>query len=65
VPDVVLVPSESIFQRDGHPIVYRLEGGEFAEQRIQVARRGKESTIVTSASLPASVSPAASRRQKW
>lgn len=48
VPDVVLVPSESIFQRDGHSIVFRLEGGEFAEQRIQVARRGKESTIVTS-----------------
>ena len=25
VPDVVLVPSESIFQRDGHPIVYKLD----------------------------------------
>jgi len=25
VPDVLLVPSESVFQRDGHPIVYRLD----------------------------------------
>ena len=26
VPDVVLVPAEAIFQRDGAPIVYRLDG---------------------------------------
>src|SRR4030095_4540815 len=29
VPDVVLVPSESVFQRDGHTIVYKLDGTEF------------------------------------
>ena len=52
VPDVVLVPSESIFQRDGHPIVYKLDGGEFIEQRIQITRRGKELAIVESGVAP-------------
>ena len=42
VPDVVLVPSEAIFQRDGHPVVYKLDGSEFAEQRSpgHAARQG-------------------------
>ena len=31
VPDVVLVPAEAIFQRDGAPIVYRLDGSMFVE----------------------------------
>jgi HlyD family secretion protein len=48
VADVVLVPSESIFQRDGHSVVYRLDGTEFEERRIEVARRGREQAIVTS-----------------
>jgi HlyD family secretion protein len=46
VPDVVLIPSEALFQHDGHPIVYKLSGGEFVEQRVRVARRGREQTIV-------------------
>jgi HlyD family secretion protein len=46
VPNVVLVPSEAIFQRDGHPIVYRLDGSEFEERRIEVARRGREQAII-------------------
>jgi len=52
VPDVVLVPSESIFQRDGHPIVYKLDGGEFVEQTVQVTRRGKDLAIVGSGVAP-------------
>jgi multidrug efflux pump subunit AcrA (membrane-fusion protein) len=48
VPDVILVPSEAIFQRDGHPIVYKLDGGEFAEAPVQITRRGKELAIVES-----------------
>jgi HlyD family secretion protein len=46
VPDVVLVPSESVFQRDGYPIVYRLDGTKFEERRVDIARRGKELAIV-------------------
>ena len=48
IPDVVLVPSESVFQKDGSPIVYKLDGSMFREQRIQVSRRGKEQAVVTS-----------------
>ena len=52
VPDVVLVPAEAIFQRDGAPVVYKLSGAGFDEQRVQVARRGKEQAIVTSGIAP-------------
>jgi HlyD family secretion protein len=52
VADVILVPSEAVFQRDGHPIVYRLDGTEFEERRIEVARRGREQAIVTSGVAP-------------
>ena len=52
VPDVVLVPAEAIFQRDGAPVVYKLAGAGFDEQRVQVARRGKEQAIVTSGIAP-------------
>jgi multidrug efflux pump subunit AcrA (membrane-fusion protein) len=47
IPDVVLVPSESVFQKDGSPIVYKLDGSMFREQRIQISRRGKEQAVVT------------------
>ena len=52
VPDVLLVPSESIFQRDGHPVVYKLAGSEFAEQEVQVSRRGKDQAIVAGGVTP-------------
>jgi HlyD family secretion protein len=52
VPNVLLVPAESIFQRDGHPIVYKLDGGEFVEQQVQVARRGKDQAIVEKGVAP-------------
>jgi HlyD family secretion protein len=46
VPDVVLVPSESIFQRDGAPIVYRLDGSMFVETPVTIRKRGKEQAII-------------------
>jgi HlyD family secretion protein len=52
VPDVILVPSETVFQRDGYPIVYKLDGFEFVEQRVEVKRRGREQTIVTAGIAP-------------
>jgi HlyD family secretion protein len=52
VPDVLLVPSETVFQRDGHPIVYKLDGAAFEERRIEVKRRGREQTIVASGVNP-------------
>lgn len=52
VPDVIVVPTESVFQRDGYPIVYRLAGSMFDEQRIEIARRGREQAIVSSGINP-------------
>jgi HlyD family secretion protein len=52
VPDVILVPSETVFQRDGYPIVYKLDGSEFVEQRVEVKRRGREQTIIASGVAP-------------
>ena len=52
LPDVVLVPSESVFQKDGSPIVYKLDGSMFREQRIEISRRGKEQAVVTSGVAP-------------
>jgi HlyD family secretion protein len=52
LPDVVLVPAESLFQKDGAPIVYRLDGSEFVETRVEVTRRGKEQSIITSGLAP-------------
>jgi multidrug efflux pump subunit AcrA (membrane-fusion protein) len=52
VPDVVLVPSETVFQRDGYPVVYKLDGSEFVEQRVEVQRRGREQAIIASGVQP-------------
>lgn len=52
VPDSVLVPAEAIFQKDGSPVVYKLDGSRFVERRVQVARRGKEQVSVTSGIEP-------------
>ena len=46
VPDVVLVPSESIFQRDGAPMVYKLDGSMFVETPVTIRKRGKEQAII-------------------
>lgn len=48
VPGVLLVPSEAVFQRDGHPVVYKLRGSMFDETRIDVARRGREQIAIAS-----------------
>jgi RND family efflux transporter MFP subunit len=52
VPDVMLVPAEAIFQKDGAPIVYRLDGSEFVETRVELMRRGKEQAIIASGVSP-------------
>ena len=52
VPNVVLLPSEALFQRDGAPIVYKLDRGEFVETVVGVQRRGKEQSIIASGVAP-------------
>lgn len=46
VADVVLIPAAAIFQHDGRPVVYRLDGSEFVEEPVEIRRRGTESAIV-------------------
>jgi RND family efflux transporter MFP subunit len=48
LPDTTLVPAEAIFQKDGRPVVYRLNGSRFDEQPIEIARRGREQAAVAS-----------------
>jgi RND family efflux transporter MFP subunit len=52
IPNMVLVPSEAVFQKDGSPIVYVLDGSKFVERRVQISRRGKEQAAVTAGVEP-------------
>ena len=52
MPNVTLVPAEAIFQKDGRPVVYRLNGSKFDEQSIEIARRGREQAAVSSGVQP-------------
>jgi HlyD family secretion protein len=52
VPDVVLVPAEAIFQRDGAPVVYRLDGSMFVEAPVTIRKRGREQAIIDSGISP-------------
>jgi HlyD family secretion protein len=47
MPDATLVPAETIFQKDGRPVVYRLHGSKFDEQPIEIVRRGREQAAVS------------------
>ena len=47
MPNVTLVPAEAIFQKDGRPVVYRLNGSKFDEQSIEIVRRGREQAAVS------------------
>ena len=46
LPNVTLVPAEAIFQKDGRPVVYRLNGSKFDETSIEIVRRGREQAAV-------------------
>ena len=43
---MLLAPTEAVFQRDGHPIVYKLRGSMFDETRIDIVRRGREQVAI-------------------
>jgi HlyD family secretion protein len=52
LPNVTLVPAEAIFQKDGRPIVFRLNGSKFDEQSIEITRRGREQAAVSAGVKP-------------
>jgi HlyD family secretion protein len=47
LPDMTLVPAEAIFQKDGRPVVYKLNGSKFDEQPIEIVRRGREQAAIS------------------
>jgi HlyD family secretion protein len=52
LPNVTLVPAETIFQKDGRPVVYRLNGSKFDEAPIEIVRRGREQAAVSAGVEP-------------
>jgi len=52
LPNVTLVPAEAIFQKDGRPVVYRLNGSKFDEQSIEIVRRGREQAAISAGVEP-------------
>jgi multidrug resistance efflux pump len=52
LPNVTLVPAETIFQKDGRPVVYRVNGSKFDEQAIEITRRGREQAAVSAGVKP-------------
>jgi len=52
LPNMTLVPAETIFQHNGRPVVYRLRGSKFDEQPIEIARRGREQAAVSAGVAP-------------
>lgn len=52
LPSVTLVPAETIFQKDGRPVVYRLNGSKFDETSIEIVRRGREQAAVSNGVKP-------------
>jgi HlyD family secretion protein len=52
LPSVTLVPAETIFQKDGRPVVYKLNGSKFDETSIEITRRGREQAAVSAGVSP-------------
>ena len=52
LPNMTLVPAETIFQHNGRPVVYRLRGSKFDEQPIEIVRRGREQAAVSAGVAP-------------
>lgn len=47
IPDVVYVPFEAVFERDGEKIVYLQDGSGFEEQPVTLAEKGENYIVVT------------------
>ena len=52
ITDSVLVPLETVFEKNGHSIAYVLHGSGFEERTIEVARRGKTQAMIASGLKP-------------
>jgi len=48
LPNSIVVPAEAVFNKVGQPVAYVLEGHEFQERPLKVARRGNGQILVES-----------------
>jgi HlyD family secretion protein len=46
--DVVSVPIESVFEKEGRPIVYVRSGGSFEEREVDLGRRNDTHIVIRS-----------------
>ena len=47
IPNVLLVPTSSVFYENGRTVVYRLDGREYAATGVEIIRRGREQVAVS------------------
>jgi RND family efflux transporter MFP subunit len=52
MPDSIVVPAESVFQKDGESVVYVPNGKQFEQRKIQVGRRNATSVQIVSGVQP-------------
>jgi multidrug efflux pump subunit AcrA (membrane-fusion protein) len=52
IPDGILVPVESVFEKNGRSVAYVVNGSKFEERAVQVARRGKSQLLIASGVRP-------------
>lgn len=52
VPNAIYIPNQSLFEKDGKPVVYVKRGDKFEPQVVQVAKRSEALTIISSGINP-------------
>jgi HlyD family secretion protein len=52
LPGSIIVPARAVFQKDGRPVVYLLDGRAFETRRVEIVRRGKEQIAIKSGVAP-------------
>jgi hypothetical protein len=52
VPNAIYIPNQSLFEKDGKPVVYVKRGEKFEPQVVQIAKRSEALTIISSGINP-------------
>ena len=52
VPNAIYIPNQSLFEREGKPVVYVKRGDRFVPQAVEIAKRSEALTIISSGINP-------------
>lgn len=52
IPDVIVIPPETIFEKGGRLVVYVLDGNRYRERLVNLARRGETQIMIASGLEP-------------